>query len=156
MKSSRLVSLLIVGLSVAQVSRTAYAADDDIDRKYPLDPQLAVLVRDVKNEDYRKLVLEKMLITDIAAEWQRVGTADNADSFLEKHGGKDKVMADPDLKRAYERRVQIRTDFLELMRQGYKRYKKTPPFDQGVKAELAGTRTKSIAAPAPDNRAGHA
>ena len=36
-----------------------------------------------------------MLITDLAAEWQRVATADNADSFLEKHGGKDKVLADP-------------------------------------------------------------
>ena len=47
------------------------------------------------------------------------------------------MMADADLKRAYERRVQIRTDFLELMRQGYKRYKKTPPFDQGANAEMA-------------------
>jgi outer membrane protein assembly factor BamB len=121
-------------------------ADDDIDRKYPLDAQLAVLSRDITNDTYRKLVLEKMLITDLAAEWQRVATADNADSFLAQHGGKDKVDADPDLKRAYERRVQIRNDFLDLMRQGYKRYKKTAPFDQGAKAELAGTRTKAIAA----------
>jgi outer membrane protein assembly factor BamB len=144
-KPERIVTSLAALVLFGVCSATA---DDDIDRKFPLDPQLAVLARDVTNDTYRKLVLEKMLITDIAAEWQRVATADNADSFLEKHGGKDKVLADADLKRAYERRVQIRTDFLELMRQGYKRYKKTPPFDQGAKAEMAGTRTKSIAVPA--------
>jgi outer membrane protein assembly factor BamB len=133
--------------AVAFVYVSAAAAADDIDRKYPLDPQLAVLARDTSDERYRKLVLEKMLITDLAAEWQRVATADNADSFLGKHGGKEKAFADPDLKHAYERRVQIRNDFLDLMRQGYKRYKKTPPFDQGVKAEPAGTIAKSITAP---------
>jgi len=121
---------------------------DDSDEKYPLDPQLRVLAGDVKSEPYRRLVLEKMLQTDLAAEWQRVATADNPDSFLEKHGGKERVLADPDLKRAYERRVQIRDDFLELMRQGYKRYKQVPPFDRGVKAELAGTSTRRLTAPA--------
>jgi outer membrane protein assembly factor BamB len=123
------------------------AIADDIDRKYPLDPQLTVLARDVANADYRRLVLNKMLVTDLAAEWQRVATADNADSFLEKHGGKDKVLADADLKRAYERRMQIRTDFLDLMRDGFKKYKKPAPFDQGAKAEVAGTLIKSVAAP---------
>src|SRR5271156_6843738 len=117
-KLSRVFSLLLLSLVAVQVSRTAIAADDDIDRKFPLDPQLAVLAHDITNETYRKLVLEKMLSTDIAAEWQRVATADNPESFLEKHGGKDKVMADADLKRAYERRVQIRSDFLDLMRLG--------------------------------------
>jgi outer membrane protein assembly factor BamB len=139
--AARLVALLILIVGPSPFAK----ADDSIDRMYPLDPQLAVLARDIGNEPYRKLVTEKMLITDLAAEWQRVATADNPDSFLEKHGGKDKVMADADLKRAYERRVQIRSDFLDLMRQGYKRYKKTPPFDQGMKAELAGTSVKSVA-----------
>jgi outer membrane protein assembly factor BamB len=124
------------------------AADDDIDRKYPLDQQLAVLARDIANAEYRKLVLEAMLHTDLAAEWQRVATADNADSFLEKHGGKEKVFADPDLKRAYERRLKIRADFLNLMREGYKRHKRPAPFDQGAKAEPAGTLAKKVAAPA--------
>src|SRR5438309_1917570 len=78
---------------------------DEVDDKYPLDPQLKVLAADVKNEIYRKLVLEKMLSTDLAAEWQRVATADNPESFLQKHGGKEKVLADNLLKRAYERRV---------------------------------------------------
>jgi outer membrane protein assembly factor BamB len=142
---TRLAAAVVLIATTVHVSRTAA---DDIDTKYPLDPQLSVLARDVANESYRRLVLEKMLSTDLAAEWQRVATADNADSFLAKHGGKDKVLADPDLKRAYERRLQIRSDFLDLMRQGYKRYKATPPFDKGAKAELAGTITKSIAASA--------
>jgi outer membrane protein assembly factor BamB len=110
-----------------------------IDRKYPLGPQLRVLAGDVKSPAYRKLVTEKMLLTDLAAEWQRVATADNAESFLARHGGKEKVLADPDLRRAYQRRVAIREQFLELMRAGYRRYKQAPPFDRGEKAEAAGT-----------------
>jgi outer membrane protein assembly factor BamB len=114
----------------------------DADEKYPLGPQLKVLAGDVINPGYRKLVLEKMLITDLAAEWQRVATADNAESFLKEHGGRDKVLADPGLKRAFERRLKIRDDFLDLMRQGYKRYKQAPPFDRGAKAEPAGTEIR--------------
>ncbi len=83
-----------------------------------------------------------MLATDLAAEWQRATTADNAESFLQKHGGKDKVFADPDLKQAYERRLQIRNDFLDLMREGYKRFKLMPPFDKGAKAEAASPTVK--------------
>src|SRR5262245_44259814 len=103
---------------------------DDIDRMYPFDAQLRVLAEDVKSAAYRKLVTEQMLITDLAAEWQRVETADNPESFLKNHGGREKVLAEPDLKRAYERRVEIRRQFLDLMREGYKRYQRTPPFDQ--------------------------
>jgi outer membrane protein assembly factor BamB len=117
------------------------------DDRYPLDPQLKVLARDVQSPHYRKLVLEKMLSTDLAAEWQRVATADNPDSFLAKHGGKDKVFADPLLKQAYERRVQIRTAFLDLMREGYRRYKQVPPFDKGARAETAGNEVRTTAAP---------
>jgi outer membrane protein assembly factor BamB len=80
-----------------------------------------------------------MLITDLAAEWQRVATDDNPESFLAAHGGKDKVFADPGLKRAYERRVTIRDQFLALMRAGYQRYRQVPPFDKGARAEEAGT-----------------
>jgi outer membrane protein assembly factor BamB len=118
---------------------------DEVDDKYPLDPQLKVLARDVESPSYRKLILEKMLITDLAAEWQRVATADNADSFLAKHGGKEKVLTDPLLKKAYERRVQIRTAYLELMREGYRRYKQVPPFDKGAKAETAGNEVRATA-----------
>src|SRR5262245_41808635 len=98
------LTLLLPGLLIF-----ASTPADDIDKKYPLDEQLRVLARDVKDPAYRKLVTQKMLSTDLAAEWQRVFTADNPESFLKKHGGKDKVFADADLKRAYERRVQIRT-----------------------------------------------
>jgi len=124
---------------LAALSVVIGAAAESGEEKYPLDAQLKVLEADVKNEKYRKLVLEKMLVTDLAAEWQRVATADNADSFLEKYGGKDKVLADPELKKAYERRVKIRADYLELMREGFRKYKKAAPFDKGAKAEPAGT-----------------
>lgn len=86
-----------------------------------------------------------MLSTDLAAEWQRGFTADNPDSFLEKNGGREKVLANPDLKAAYDRRLSIQNDFLDLMREGYKRHKAVPPFDKGAKAEIAGTTLKSSA-----------
>ncbi len=116
-------------------------SEPNIDKKYPLDPQLRQLAQDTQNPVYRKLVLEKMLITDLAAEWQRSQTADNPESFLKKHGGKEKVFANADLKKAYERRVQIRNAFLDLMRAGYKRYNREAPFDRGEKAEEAGIKT---------------
>jgi outer membrane protein assembly factor BamB len=119
----------------------------DIDQKYPLGPTLKVLADDVKSQSYRKLVLEKMIPTDLAAEWQRVETADNPDSFLTKHGGKEKVLADAELKRAYERRLQIKSDFLDLMRTGFQRHKQVPPFDKGAKAEAAATTLKQPALP---------
>ena len=105
----------------------------EIDKKFPLDPQLKVLSEDVKNERYRELVTKKMLSTDLAAEWQRGFTADNPDSFLEKNGGKEKVFANPDLKAAYERRLSIQNDCLDLMREGYKRHKAVPrPLSAGT------------------------
>src|SRR5215831_906888 len=78
----------------------------DIDTKYPLGPQLRVLGQDVASPTYREWVLKKMLVTDLAAEWQREATEDNAETFLAQHGGKEKVLADPQLKQAYERRVR--------------------------------------------------
>jgi outer membrane protein assembly factor BamB len=143
-----MLSLRAARLSVFCLVPVGMLALADEPEKYPLDAPLKVLEQDVRSEKYRQLVLEKMLITDLAAEWQRVATADNADSFLEKHGGKEKVLADPDLRRAYERRVKIRDDFLDLMRQGYKRYKQVPPFDKGVKAEIGGTVGRKPAVPA--------
>jgi hypothetical protein len=86
-----------------------------------------------------------MLATDLAAEWQRVETDDSPEHFIDAHGGKEKVLADPELKRAYERRVTIREKFLDLMREGYKRHNQSPPFDRGEKAERAGTITRNVA-----------
>jgi outer membrane protein assembly factor BamB len=130
--------LLLAVLLVVPVLRA-----DDIDKKYPLDTPLRILSEDLASPRYRELVTQKMLTTDLAAEWKRVATSDNADSFLEKHGGKEKVLADADLKTAYERRLKIRTDFLDLMREGYKRYKQVPPFDKGEKVVPETTVTKT-------------
>jgi hypothetical protein len=71
----RFLSVCLVGLAVV------YLQAGEADERYPLDAQLKVLADDVKNEKYRRLVLAKMLITDLAAEWQRVATADNPDPF---------------------------------------------------------------------------
>ncbi len=131
-------SLLVLGCWALCLALWA----DEIDKKYPLGPQLRVLAQDAASPRYRQLVLEKMLVTDLAAEWQREATEDNPDSFLEKHGGKEKVLADVDLKRAYERRVQVREQFRALMREGFKRHRQQAPFDRGVKAEPAGTTTR--------------
>ncbi|MBI1913516.1 MAG: PQQ-like beta-propeller repeat protein [Planctomycetes bacterium] len=120
---------------------------DDIDRTYPLGPQLRVLAQDVDSPTYREWVLKKMLATDLAAEWQREATEDNAEAFLAQHGGKEKVLADAALKRAYERRLQIRERFRDLMRQGFKRHNAAAPFDRGQQAEPAGTLTKVPAGP---------
>lgn len=137
--------LMLLVLAVSLPCRAA----DDIDRKYPLGDQLRVLADDVESPAYRKLV-GKMLSTDLAAEWQRVETLDNAASFLEKHGGRDKVLADPELRQAYERRVKIREKFLDLMREGYKRHNQKPPFDTGATAEKAGTTGKHVAGDGPE------
>ncbi|MBI3469328.1 MAG: PQQ-like beta-propeller repeat protein [Planctomycetes bacterium] len=141
-------SLFFLTLVLAQAD--APAAADDIDRKYPLGDQLRVLAEDAASPAYYKLVTEEMLSTDLAAEWQRVETLDNAESFIEKHGGQERVMADTDLKRAWQRRVDIRNQFLEVMRAGFRRYKLEPPFDRGEKAERAGTAAGRVTQPVAD------
>jgi outer membrane protein assembly factor BamB len=117
---------------------------DEIDKKYPLGDQLRVLAEDAESPAFHKLVME-MLITDLGAEWQRVETLDNAESFAETHGGMDKVQTDPDLRAAYDRRVAIREKFLNVMRDGYAHYKLQAPFDRGAKSEKAGTIKRGAA-----------
>src|SRR5688572_11852769 len=124
-----LYALTFLMVAVAQTDNQASA--DDIDRKYPLGDQLRVLAEDAASPVYFKLVTEEMLSTDLAAEWQRVETLDNAEGFLQKHGGRDRVMADAELKRAWQRRVDIRNQFLDVMRAGFRKYKLEPPFDRG-------------------------
>ena len=138
MRTIRLGLLLVLPLLLA-------AGDDDIDKKYPLGDQLRVLAADAVSPAYRKLV-EEMNSQDLRFEWPRVETLDNAESFADKHGGLDHVLADPELKLAYERRVKIREQFLDVMRVGYKRFGTKPPFDQGSKAEKAGTTAGTIEA----------
>ncbi len=131
-------STLVCFSALAWVTLVVAATAVDSDEKYPLGDQLRVLAEDAESPAYRQLVME-MLITDLGAEWQRVETLDNAESFADKHGGVEKVLADAELKAAYERRVAIREKFLDVMRAGYQRYKMQAPFDRGAKSEKAGT-----------------
>src|SRR5438876_10966403 len=78
---------------------------------YPLGLTLRVLERDLTSKDYA-VVLETMIPTDLEAEWKRVATADNQETFLKQHGGKEKITADPALKAAWETRVKIADGFL--------------------------------------------
>ena len=121
----------------------AFAADP-IDAKYPLGDDLRLLEIDALSPEYAKLVAA-MNGPDLDAEWRRYETRDNPEAFLEKHGGKDKVLADPDLRRAYERRVQIRDKYLTLMRAEYASRKQAAPFDKGQAAEKAATTAKPLA-----------
>src|SRR5262245_22638242 len=127
----RFVRLSFVAL--CSLGTLTAAADDqiDTDKKYPLGDSLRVLAADAASPAYAKLV-EGMNGPDLDAEWTRVETLDNADSFLEKHGGIDAVNADTELKRAYQRRFDIREQFLGVMREHYQRQKRTPPFERGV------------------------
>lgn len=126
----------VFALAVFAVAASSPA--DEIDRKFPLSDQMRVLVDDASSPSYRKLV-DEMLMTDLNAEWQRSETDDGSERFLQEHGGRDKVLADPALRAAYERRRDIETRFLDVMREGYRRYKKPAPFDEGATAEKAGT-----------------
>ena len=127
--------LLSIALATSMLSEPA---EDEADIEYPLGPQLRVLAEDAVSPQYRALV-DRMIITELRAEWQRVETVDSAASFLEKHGGSAAVMNDPELRRAYQRRVEIREKFLEVMRSGFDRLSAPVPFDQGETAEKAGT-----------------
>lgn len=156
-RDTTVICCAVIGLAVFLASCTTTAALDSQrlraaepseskpdDTKYPLDLDLAVLERDLSSDDYRT-VLETMIPTDLAAEWLRVGTADNYFTFLDQHGGLEKVTADPELKAAYERRKKIADDFLALMREAYVKRKRPAPFDEGDKVEtlLKSARGKS-------------
>lgn len=112
---------------------------------YPLGTALRVLERDLTSKEYAA-VLATMIPTDLAAEWKRIGTPDNHEAFLQAHGGKEKVLADPQLKAAYERRLKIAEQFLDLMRVAYKNRNTAPPFDKGEKIDLltAGKKAETI------------
>ena len=68
-----------------------------------------MLERDLASADYHAIV-QKMIPTDLAAEWQRVATPDNYHLFAKQHGGLEKVQRDPALHAAYERRQQDRDE----------------------------------------------
>lgn len=100
---------------------------------YPLSPEMVLLERDAGSEEYRAIVRD-MISTELAAEWQRAINPDDAASFLSAHGGAEAVAKDPELARAHGRRQQIASQFLEVMRQEYKRREQKAPFDSGAAA----------------------
>ncbi len=105
---------------------------------YPFSNELRVLAEDVASPEYRQLV-DEMLITDLLAEWQRVETPDSSARFVQQHGGRERVLSDPALRAAYERRLAVEEEFLHIMRAGFARHGVRPPFDEGARARPAGT-----------------
>ncbi len=112
---------------ILAIVTSAVTFADEPDEKYPLDFEQAVLERDLTSPDYQK-VLETMIPTDLAAEWQRVGAPDNYYSFADEHGGLEKVNADPELAAAYNRRRDNAQNFLKLMDDEYQKRNVEPPF----------------------------
>lgn len=128
----------VVFVSAALLPDSACIAEgpnaESVDDPDALSLELQVLSRDLTSDEYRA-VLPTMIPTDLEAEWERVGTPDNYLLFLEKHGGKEKVLADPRLKAAYEKRVKIADAFLSLIREAYKKRDRNPPFDEPGRIE---------------------
>jgi outer membrane protein assembly factor BamB len=119
---------------------------------YPLSTELTVLERDLTSGDYRA-VLATMIPTDLEAEWQRIATSDNYLAFLEQHGGRAKIAADPALRAAYDRRRHIADTFLAMIREAYAKRRRRSPFDDLAKLETAlrsaGHRSRREGAPDP-------
>jgi outer membrane protein assembly factor BamB len=125
-----LLSMLMTSMrwlvATGLIAITALAAEP-----HPFSLSLQTLERDLTSDDYHA-VLATMIPTDLRAEWQRVGTPDNHHLFAKQHGGVEAVLADPVLKRAYERRRDVADRFLTLMREAYAAKKQKPPFDDAT------------------------
>jgi outer membrane protein assembly factor BamB len=126
----RNLAAIAASLAAALFLAPARSPAADPPDPHQLSLPLQGLQRDLTSKDYLD-VLATMIPTDLAAEWQRVLTADNYHLFAKRHGGLEKVAADPVLKAAYERRKAIATQFLDLMRAAYAKKKLKPPFDDG-------------------------
>ena len=111
---------------------------------FPFDDELRLLAADAIDPAYQQL-LEKMIRTDLDAEWQRVATVDNYQTFLAKHGGKEKILADTKLKDAYEVRHEIAMQFVGRVRSAYEKQKREPSFNEQKVDELCANanRTRS-------------
>ena len=117
---------------------------------FPFDDELRLLAADAVNPAYQQL-LEKMIRTDLDAEWQRVATVDNYQTFLAKHGGKEKVLDDPKLKDAYEARREIAMQFVGLVRGAYERQKREPSFNEQKVEELCANANRTRSKVASDS-----
>src|SRR5215510_1809139 len=114
-----MIFVFVVALAASTASLAA---------QHQLSLPLENLEKDLSSPDYLA-VLKTMIPTDLAAEWQRVATPDNYHLFALQHGGLEKFGRDPGQVSAYERRRQIATRFLALIRGAYEQKRLKPPFD---------------------------
>ena len=128
----KLLSLLIIATFSCALSALRAEEQKEL---YPLGVHLKVLEKDLSNPEYQE-VLKSMIFTDLWAEWKRVGTPDNYVTFLNKHGGLEKVKASPALKAAYERRKKIADEFLKMVSAQYFRVKKRRLYKEKELQEL--------------------
>lgn len=118
------------------------ALSTETENNHPLGIQLRVLAQDVVSPDYRAIV-KGMIRTDLQEEWKRVATPDNYITFMRKHGGRDRVLGNPVLRSAYEKRKKVADDFIELMQDACLRIGSTPPFTfEQVEELLASAQLK--------------
>lgn len=118
--------------------------------EFPFSHELEVLERDLGSSDYHA-VLKTMIPTDLAAEWRRVATPDNYLLFAQQHGGLEQVQLDPKVKAAYDRRKQVATTFLDLIRVAYDQKKLKPPFaDEAILTRALASGSKSTASQSSD------
>ncbi len=110
--------------------------------EHPFDDELRLLALDLASPDFQQ-VLDTMIPTDLEAEWQRVATADNYQTFVVRNGGTDKVTADAKLHAAYEVRREIAKRFIELVTSAYQRQNRHPPFDQQKIDELCAAASRA-------------
>ena len=112
---------------------------------YPLGLELKTLSEDLESQAYKDVV-QTMIFQDLREEWKRVATPDNYLVFLEKHGGIEKITADPTLKAAYEKRKEIANDFIAFMEKEIREKNKNPDFiKEGLEQLLISELSRSEA-----------
>jgi outer membrane protein assembly factor BamB len=105
-------------------------------RPCPLSPEMTLLEKDTRSEEYRKLLRgESKNVNVLNAEWFRAGVPDGPAGFAAAHGGTAKVLADPALRRAYEERKEIEDRFLAILREEFAFRRFSIPRDDGPKEE---------------------
>lgn len=103
--------------------------------EYPFGDELHLLAIDAVAPEY-EVLLDKMIRTDLDAEWQRVATVDNYQTFAEQYGGIDTVRENPKLTLAYDARREIAMTFINRVRKAYEKHKREPPFNEKKVDEL--------------------
>jgi len=112
---------------------------------YQLGPDLRTLSEDLESQAYKDVV-KTMIYQDLKEEWKRVATPDNYMVFLEKHGGIEKITADPKLKAAFEERKEIANIFIAFMEEEILAKNKKPDFNQEQIEQLLLSEIRTSAA----------